>query len=253
MENEDDKQKPTYIAPTKQVKNMEDLKKWEKSEAYQEYLGFIQMIGEAISGKRICDEIIEKSEPITKTLEMLDTFGQWTDEIKQKQQNWETKQQRFGNQAFRTWHGRLRDESEKLLKTIIKKDTETNTIVNEVQVYLEDSFGNPTRIYYGTGHEMAFVMFLACLFQTGVYDLKRDSCAVGLIVFGKYMNLVRKLQMTYRMEPAGSQGVWSLDDYQFVSFIWGAAQFTSGNSPVSPKSISDYEKAEQLKDHSVLR
>ena len=39
-----------------------------------------------------------------------------------------------------------------------------------------------------------------------------------------------------------------MDDYQFVSFIWGAAQFTSGNSPVSPKSISDYEKAEQLKD-----
>ena len=53
---------------------------------------------------------------------------------------------------------------------------------------------------------MAFVMFLACLFQTGVYDVKTDSCAVGLIVFGKYMNLVRKLQMTYRMEPAGSQG-----------------------------------------------
>ena len=57
---------------------------------------------------------------------------------------------------------------------------------------------------------MAFVMFLACLFQTGVYDVKRDSCAVGLIVFGKYMNLVRKLQMTYRMEPAGSQGLHNL-------------------------------------------
>ena len=82
------------------------------------------MIGEAISGKRICDVIIEKSQPIIKTLEMLDTFGQWTDEIEQKQQNWETKQQRFGNQAFRTWHGRLKDESEKLLRTIIKKDTE---------------------------------------------------------------------------------------------------------------------------------
>ena len=36
METKDDKQKPIYyIAPTKQVKNMEDLKKWEKSEAYQ--------------------------------------------------------------------------------------------------------------------------------------------------------------------------------------------------------------------------
>ena len=49
------------------------------------------------------------------------------------------------------------------------------------------------------------------------------------------------------MEPAGSQGVWSLDDYQFVSFIWGAAQFTNGNDIVSPSAISDYEKAENMK------
>ena len=35
MKNEDDKRKSMYIVPTKQVKNMEDLKKWEKSEAYQ--------------------------------------------------------------------------------------------------------------------------------------------------------------------------------------------------------------------------
>jgi hypothetical protein len=26
------------------------------------------------------------------------------------------------------------------------------------------------------------------------------------------------------MEPAGSQGVWSLDDFQFISFIWGSSQ-----------------------------
>ena len=47
------------------------------------------------------------------------------------------------------------------------------------------------------------------------------------------------------MEPAGSQGVWSLDDYQFVSFIWGAAQMV-GHARVKPKSIADYEIADIL-------
>ena len=46
------------------------------------------------------------------------------------------------------------------------------------------------------------------------------------------------------MEPAGSQGVWSLDDYQFVSFIWGAAQMIGHR--IKPKSISDYDIADML-------
>ena len=47
------------------------------------------------------------------------------------------------------------------------------------------------------------------------------------------------------MEPAGSQGVWSLDDYQFVAFIWGAAQMV-GHTRIKPKSISDYDIADML-------
>lgn len=79
--------------------------------------------------------------------------------------------------------------------------------LKEAEIYLHDSFGNSTRIDYGTGHEMAFVMFLACLFHSLVLHINQDVAATGLLVFSKYMDLVRKLQLTYRMEPAGSQGV----------------------------------------------
>lgn len=79
--------------------------------------------------------------------------------------------------------------------------------LKEAEIYLHDSFGNSTRIDYGTGHEMAFVMFLACLFHSQVLHINQDVAATGLLVFSKYMDLVRKLQLTYRMEPAGSQGV----------------------------------------------
>lgn len=40
----------------------------------------------------------------------------------------------------------------------------------------------------------------------------------------RYLHFVRKLQTVYRMEPAGSHGVWSLDDFQFLPFMWGSSQ-----------------------------
>lgn len=131
-------------------------------------------------------------------------------------------------------------------------------------MYLVEGFGNATRIDYGSGHEMAFVMFLYCLFKIKFLTLD-DRRAVGLLVFDRYpyifvqhrkyltnpvnkarveilqcqghyryryMKLMRKLQTTYRMEPAGSHGVWSLDDYQFVPFIWGSSQLI-GNYQIS--------------------
>ena len=85
------------------------------------------MIGEAISGKKIRDETIEKSEAVNKTLEMLDTLSSWIDEIKLEEQ-----QQRFGNQAFRIWHSQLKDESEKLLTTIVGPDVSTGDLFEEL-------------------------------------------------------------------------------------------------------------------------
>lgn len=89
-------------------------------------------------------------------------------------------------------------------------------------------------------------MFMCCLFKVKILE-EADNVACGLKLFEKYLKLVRRLQKTYRMEPAGSQGVWSLDDYQFIPFIWGSAQLAM-NTPFDPSKFLDEDVISNHKD-----
>ncbi|CAH0557500.1 unnamed protein product [Brassicogethes aeneus] len=206
----------SFIAPTKQIKTFGDMSSWDKSEAYFEYLGFIHAINESVKGISNSDGSKDPSPAIEKCMEMLDTLDKMIDDIPPIDQP-----QRFGNQAFKTWYQKLKDDIFDILQKLLPPTH--YRAVPEIMEYLNEAFGNSTRIDYGTGHEISFVMFLYCLFRIN-FLVSTDKAAVACLVFVRYLEIVRKLQMTYRMEPAGSHGVWSLDDYQFVPFIWGSSQ-----------------------------
>lgn len=157
-------------------------------------------------------------------------------------QNLSRQPSRFGNIAFRTWHEKVRSNAEAYVKELLPEHLQDATV--EILPYLLDSFGNSTRIDYGTGHEMSFIFFLMALFKIGAL-VKSDELAVAIRVFNTYLNLARKLQFTYRLEPAGSQGVWSLDDYQFIPFIWGSAQLIG--TEIEPVKFVEQETIEEYR------
>lgn len=78
---------------------------------------------------------------------------------------------------------------------------------------------------YGTGHETSFALFLLCLTFIRFFDpepaVERE---VVLTVFVRYLRLCWRLQDVYKLEPAGSHGVWGLDDSSFLGYIFGSAQ-----------------------------
>jgi serine/threonine-protein phosphatase 2A activator len=78
---------------------------------------------------------------------------------------------------------------------------------------------------YGTGHETAFALFLLCLALLRFYDPSPDvERLIVLEVYVRYLTLCWRLQDVYRLEPAGSHGVWGLDDSTFLSYIFGSGQ-----------------------------
>lgn len=162
-------------------------------------------------------------------------------------------------------------------KTNNQFTVEEEDAITELSSYFCLSFGHPVRIDFGTGHECSFLVFLYCLYCLGFFREYNDnlnvqihqyqnSCtysniiqspnsyismksstnsdtmaSVALSIFSQYLNVCRNIQSQYVLEPAGSRGVWGLDDYHCIPFFIGACQFQNPNLEVkySPDCIHD--------------
>lgn len=192
---------------------------------------FVRLCGESIVGLKISDishvsdvRIIDQ-HPLNPPLLpqvvqaidnfMLDAAG-WIAEYPPIQQP-----MRFGNKAYRLWHERLQTSIEPFLLTILAENQ--HQYIPELKAYLSDSFGNDRRIDYGTGHETNLALFYLCLMKLRIIT-EADLPALILKSFVTYIKTMRSLQSTYYLEPAGSHGVWGLDDYHCLIYVWGSFQ-----------------------------
>ncbi|KAG9300629.1 hypothetical protein G9A89_005229 [Geosiphon pyriformis] len=216
-----------FIQPRKEITEQPDIKTWLESEAFFRLMTFIQNLNQSVVNKKISDKFFV-SETAQKIVDSLNSISAWVDEIPPL-----PTPQRFGNKAFRDWIARLEQNAKTIHEKILPPEWHKANI--ELVPYFVGSFGHGTRIDYGSGHELSFVAWLCCLNEIGIFG-QMDHTALVLRVFVKYLEVVRGLQRVYLLEPAGSHGVWGLDDYQFLSYYWGSAQLRDQRR-INPKSI----------------
>lgn len=232
------------MIPKREILSPLDMDKWKKSKCFAEYVEFINTLNNEAKNTKLSDNF-EASPSVQNILNLLSKLNEWIDEVPPIQQP-----QRFGNKAFKTWLTKVKENSKDLVNECLDKNEAYAQYVEEISIQLENSFGNETRIDYGTGHEMTFAMFLMCLCKINFLK-SEDLKTVSVKVFNEYVKLARKLQITYKMEPAGSHGVWSLDDFQFLPFIFGSAQLAN-QFKIEPKDLVEQDIIDQYQDEYMF-
>lgn len=226
-----------FAHPEKKIDDGDDLQFFHASTAYRDLTAWLIQLNRSMFASKESDGKVTPvsmdsppsySEAIKNLQRLISDLTGYIDDAPP-----DTGPRRFGNVAFRAWFKLVEDNADALLEKHLAPllnrfdQQQLPALRDEIKVYLLGSFGSAPRLDYGTGHELSFVAFLGCLWKIGVFEDTDDEA--GALVTGviqPYLELMRRLILTYTLEPAGSHGVWGLDDHSFVPYIFGSAQLS---------------------------
>ncbi|CCF59653.1 hypothetical protein KAFR_0H02440 [Kazachstania africana CBS 2517] len=227
--------------PQKRLLTKDDMEIWDSSQTKKELINFITDLAEAVKDRDNTQFKEPISAEVSSTLALLDSVLSVVDEHPVLNDT----TSRFGKTEFRSFYQDVKSNCHNLLSKAF--DTLTTNQIEQLSIYFYESWGNEERIDYGSGHELNFICFLYGLYKYDVFRLERDSTNIVILVFVKYLKIMRRLETLYWLEPAGSHGVWGLDDYHFLPFLFGAFQL-SNHKHLKPKSIHNDEIVDMFKD-----
>ena len=255
----DAKHEHMFLVPTKRIHEVQDVSHFLTSRAYGDLMTFLLQLNRALFPQKVKtnDQNPEVrvwqlgmsrynfSDTVKRLQRLLNQIEALIDEIPPDEGP-----RRFGNVSFRKWYQRVESSASELLQdhlpsSSIKSTPSGSSIPEEILPYFLGSFGSAQRLDYGSGHELSFFAFLGCIWKLGGFEnqpsaseapsFNEDDQSRGIVlgILADYFRLIRRLIKTYTLEPAGSHGVWGLDDHSFLPYIFGSAQ----NGP--PISESD--------------
>ena len=172
----------------KRIRSQHDVQSALQGSTLRNFVSFTLSLSEAVTGVTQSQEcnVSPAAQAVLAALDRLLVLCEETPAT--------THEVRYGNPAYREWFDKMQAVAPELVYDILGDEIGSATV--ELVPYVLDSFGNRSRIDYGTGHETTFLMFLYCLFKLGVLR-KEDQQAVVVRVFKRYLDVMRTLQTTY--------------------------------------------------------
>ncbi|THH32628.1 hypothetical protein EUX98_g1550 [Antrodiella citrinella] len=185
----------SYQIPTKQILTKEQLGYFQSSATHETIITYIESLNVAVAGIKLTDPctISPNAQAIIDVLQRVEELVKDTPPV-------DNKASRFGNPAFRTLYDKVAEMSPSLHASI---PTLPADAVPEISLYFCEAWGNRTRIDYGSGMELNFLCWLLCLEKLGVVG-SEDHVVLVNRVFWRYIQVMRSIQSTYWLEPAGS-------------------------------------------------
>ena len=177
-----------FVKPAKKIHEEGDVSTFHASKAYKDITSFIMQLNRSMvptvkSGDQSKQRTIQVWELESSTVTFPSTVQSLRDLLSRldamiEEAPPDTGPRRFGNVSFRKWYSIMETRIPELLRAYLPSkllgasgdsSDGTNAIV-ELKGYLLGSFGSPQRLDYGTGHELSFVAFIACIWKLGGFE-----------------------------------------------------------------------------------
>lgn len=231
-----------FNAPKKLINEPQDVEVFKISKAHSRIVTLISKLSNIVVGHEVPDKIIGDAPILAGLVGVFEELSVMADQIEP-----EKGKQRYGNVAVRKWHLQLENKVPDIFQNM---NCDLKAFV-ELGHYFLNAFGSAIRLDYGTGHELNFLAFFGGLIEvTQVVDLIAENV---LFVFSKYFGLCRKLVLRYNLEPAGSHGVWGLDDHFYMPYVLGSAQLSYGaDNGVNPSMFLDTRMVAELSNSNLF-
>jgi serine/threonine-protein phosphatase 2A activator len=184
-----------FLIPSKKIHNDDDVQFWLKSKAYTDIMTFVLQLNFSMFPQTHSSEgqqsvqtvdletIGQHSSLSPAILSLQELVGKLASMIEEAPPD--AGPQRFGNSSFRKWYRMVESRLPELLDkhvpaNVLAFDNQESAKVSpkaEIASYLMGSFGSAQRLDYGTGHELSFLAFIACIWKLGGFP----SAPAGLV------------------------------------------------------------------------